>query len=311
MAKDPAVRPHGRRADAVGRPRLRLAPLQGCSARRSLRCEARLAGPGHRVLRHPQRDREPPMRARRRGDRKARLTTVAAGRTRARIAERAPKRAFPLRFVATLDAVTMPRTASQVLGLTLNGRYRVIEPISAGAMGAVYRATDIRDRGRGRAQAVAPTRTTTSGSRSRRGCSRASQHPRVVRILDHFSRGSGQFLVMDLVRGLDLGMLLKQRGAPGLPARAVDRVRPPGVRSAPVRARPADRPSGRQATEHDPRRAGHRAGRLRHRPADGRGGAAGHRRDRHAPVHGPRGLRGRPASRRAPTCSASRRRCGR
>ena len=43
------------------------------------------------------------------------------------------------------------------------------------------------------------------------------QHPRVVRILDHFSAPSGQYLVMDLVRGIDLGALLKQRGQPGLP----------------------------------------------------------------------------------------------
>jgi serine/threonine protein kinase len=43
------------------------------------------------------------------------------------------------------------------------------------------------------------------------------QHPRVVRIMDHFSTRSGQFLVMDLVRGRDLGMLLKQHGDPGLP----------------------------------------------------------------------------------------------
>jgi eukaryotic-like serine/threonine-protein kinase len=43
------------------------------------------------------------------------------------------------------------------------------------------------------------------------------QHPRVVRIKDHFAAPSGQYLVMDLVRGIDLGALLKQRGQPGLP----------------------------------------------------------------------------------------------
>ena len=43
------------------------------------------------------------------------------------------------------------------------------------------------------------------------------QHPRVVRIKDHFSALSGQYLVMDLIRGIDLGALLKQRGQPGLP----------------------------------------------------------------------------------------------
>ena len=43
------------------------------------------------------------------------------------------------------------------------------------------------------------------------------RHPRVVRVTDHFSAPSGQYLVMDLVRGIDLGVLLKQRGQPGLP----------------------------------------------------------------------------------------------
>jgi len=43
------------------------------------------------------------------------------------------------------------------------------------------------------------------------------QHPRVVRVTDHFAAPSGQYLVMDLVRGIDLGVLLKQRGQPGLP----------------------------------------------------------------------------------------------
>jgi serine/threonine protein kinase len=39
----------------------------------------------------------------------------------------------------------------------------------------------------------------------------------VVRIIDHFADRSGQYLVMELVRGIDLGDLLKQRGSPGLP----------------------------------------------------------------------------------------------
>jgi serine/threonine protein kinase len=45
----------------------------------------------------------------------------------------------------------------------------------------------------------------------------ALAHPRVVRIIDHFAAPTGQYLVMDLVRGIDLGVLLKQRGTPGLP----------------------------------------------------------------------------------------------
>jgi serine/threonine protein kinase len=44
------------------------------------------------------------------------------------------------------------------------------------------------------------------------------RHPRVVRILDHFSAANAQYLVMELVRGIELGRLLKERGSPGLPA---------------------------------------------------------------------------------------------
>jgi eukaryotic-like serine/threonine-protein kinase len=42
-------------------------------------------------------------------------------------------------------------------------------------------------------------------------------HPRVVRVLDYFQDPTGQYLVMDLVEGTDLGVLLKKRGNPGLP----------------------------------------------------------------------------------------------
>ena len=42
-------------------------------------------------------------------------------------------------------------------------------------------------------------------------------HPRVVRVLDYFQDPTGQYLVMDLVEGTDLGILLKKRGNPGLP----------------------------------------------------------------------------------------------
>jgi hypothetical protein len=43
------------------------------------------------------------------------------------------------------------------------------------------------------------------------------QHLRVVRVIDHFAARSGQYLVMELVSGVDLGELIKRRGSPGLP----------------------------------------------------------------------------------------------
>jgi hypothetical protein len=112
--------------------------------------------------------------------------------------------------------VDEPRTASQVLGLTFNGRYRVTQPLSAGAMGAVYRAVDIET-----GDEVALKQSTNPLHDARFEAEArllgTLSHPRIVKILDHFSASSGQYLVMELVRGIELGQLLKQRGSPGLP----------------------------------------------------------------------------------------------
>jgi hypothetical protein len=109
-----------------------------------------------------------------------------------------------------------PRTASQVLGLTLNERYRVLEPISSGAMGAVYRGLDA-DSGDEVAlkQSTNPLHDQRFEAEARLLAS--LRHQRVVRVLDHFAHETGQYVVMDLVRGIDLGALIKQRGTPGLP----------------------------------------------------------------------------------------------
>ncbi|MGB0096841.1 MAG: protein kinase [Solirubrobacteraceae bacterium] len=118
-----------------------------------------------------------------------------------------------------------PRTASQVLGLTLNDRYQVVELISAGAMGAVYRAVDSET------GAEVALKQSTNPHHDQRFEAEARllgslEHPRVVRIVDHFAARSGQYVVMELVHGIELGNLLKQRGQPGLPVeQAIEYVR--------------------------------------------------------------------------------------
>ena len=98
----------------------------------------------------------------------------------------------------------------------MRGRYRVVEPISAGAMGAVYRAIDNEsDIEVALKQCTNPHHDQRFEAEAR--LLSALSHPRVVRIIDHFAAPTGQYLVMDLVRGIDLGVLLKQRGTPGLP----------------------------------------------------------------------------------------------
>src|SRR6202042_3011573 len=115
--------------------------------------------------------------------------------------------------LATIDLVNEPRTPSQVLGRTLRGRYRVVEPISAGAMGQVYRAVDMEtDIEVALKQCTNPHHDQRFEAEARLLSS--LQHPRGVRVTDHFAAPSGQYLVVELVRGIDLGVLLKQRGQP-------------------------------------------------------------------------------------------------
>lgn len=102
------------------------------------------------------------------------------------------------------------------LGLTLNDRYEVTAPISSGAMGAVYRAND---REAGVDVAVKQLVDTRHAARFEIEARLLAQlrHPRVVRVVDYFQAESGQYLVMNLVDGEDLGGLLNAPTPPGLP----------------------------------------------------------------------------------------------
>ncbi len=112
-----------------------------------------------------------------------------------------------------------------MLGRTLNGRYRVLEPISSGAMGAVYRALDVQtNREVALKQATHPNGDQRFEVEARLLAS--LRHPRVVRTLDYFSDPSGHYLVMELILGSDLDKVLKAHGEPGLPvAQSVEYVR--------------------------------------------------------------------------------------
>ncbi|HEX4109871.1 MAG TPA: protein kinase [Solirubrobacteraceae bacterium] len=96
------------------------------------------------------------------------------------------------------------------------GTYRIEAPISSGAMGAVYRALDTSS---GQPVAIKHVKDTRHAERFEVEARLLSvlRHPRVVRVLDYMQDDRGQFLVMDLVQGMDLHTLLKERGRPGLP----------------------------------------------------------------------------------------------
>jgi putative methionine-R-sulfoxide reductase with GAF domain len=105
--------------------------------------------------------------------------------------------------------------ATAVGGEALHGRYEIVAPISSGAMGAVYRAVD-RETGADVAiKRLLDVRHAARFEIEARLLASLS-HPRVVKVIDHSSDDQGLYIVMDLVRGTDLGALLKRSGNGGL-----------------------------------------------------------------------------------------------
>jgi serine/threonine protein kinase len=114
--------------------------------------------------------------------------------------------------VSMTDGDSRPSLA---LGITLATRYTVLQPISSGAMGAVYRA---RDSESGRDVALKRLTDTRHAARFEIEARLLAnlRHPRVVRVLDYFQDDSGSYIVMELIEGTDLSVLLKRDGNPGL-----------------------------------------------------------------------------------------------
>ncbi len=98
-------------------------------------------------------------------------------------------------------------------GAVLQDRYTVIAPIGKGGMGSVYQARDLRLR-----TDVALKETLFSDEAYRRAFQQEAQilarlrHQALPRVLDHFSEGQGQFLVMEYIAGEDLGSQLLRLG---------------------------------------------------------------------------------------------------
>ena len=91
-------------------------------------------------------------------------------------------------------------------------------------MGAVYRARDSESQTEVAVKRLLDKRHAARFEIEARLLSQL-RHPRVVRVVDYFQDGSGQYLVMNLVTGQDLGSLLQDRQG-GLPVEeAVEYVR--------------------------------------------------------------------------------------
>ena len=99
-------------------------------------------------------------------------------------------------------------------GDRVGGRWDIEKPLSAGAMGAVYLATD-NDLGiKVALKRLIEHRHAERFEIEARLLARL-RHPRVVRVLDHFTEAADHWLVMDLVDGKDLADILHERGNPG------------------------------------------------------------------------------------------------
>jgi hypothetical protein len=98
-------------------------------------------------------------------------------------------------------------------GTTIHQRYRIVQTIGQGGMGAVYEAVDQR-----LSNTVALKQTLMSGENLSHAFKREAQmlagmrHPALPRVIDYFTDEKGQFLVMEFFRGPDLGQLIDDQG---------------------------------------------------------------------------------------------------
>ncbi|HEV7893646.1 MAG TPA: SUMF1/EgtB/PvdO family nonheme iron enzyme [Pyrinomonadaceae bacterium] len=98
----------------------------------------------------------------------------------------------------------------------LQGRYRIIQLLGHGGMGAVYEAIDENLRCR---VTIKETFATDAEREVRRAFAREAQllanirHPAVPKVSDYFEQGDGLFFVMEFIPGEDLAYALKLRGS--------------------------------------------------------------------------------------------------
>ncbi|MGE0872893.1 MAG: serine/threonine protein kinase [Kofleriaceae bacterium] len=103
------------------------------------------------------------------------------------------------------------------LGKIVDGRYRVLEVIGRGGMGVVYRVEHLR-MGKIAAMKVLHRDLAQDADTVRRFESEAAAvsklfHPHTVQVFDFGNAQGALYLIMELVRGLDLGRMLARDGA--------------------------------------------------------------------------------------------------
>jgi formylglycine-generating enzyme required for sulfatase activity len=98
----------------------------------------------------------------------------------------------------------------------LQNRYRVLRELGHGGMGRVYEALDQRVN-----CIIAVKETSVDNSAEARSAFEHEaallanlRHPALPKVMDYFSEGEGDFLVMEFIPGYDLAELLELRGSP-------------------------------------------------------------------------------------------------
>ncbi|HEY6045565.1 MAG TPA: peptidylprolyl isomerase [Pyrinomonadaceae bacterium] len=97
----------------------------------------------------------------------------------------------------------------------LQNRYRVIRELGHGGMGTVYEARDQR------LNAIVALKETTAGNGedARRAFEREAsllgnlRHPALPKVMDYFTEGGSDYLVMEFIPGEDLAAMMEARGA--------------------------------------------------------------------------------------------------
>jgi len=104
-----------------------------------------------------------------------------------------------------------------VLGTVLRSRYKIVELVGQGGMGAVYRAEDLRLEGRQCAVKEVQLETeadfaTQSREQFHREASVLARldHPNLPKVSDYFSEGGRDYLVMDFVAGRNLREIMDE-----------------------------------------------------------------------------------------------------